>query len=100
MPNHIHGIIGIQESPGEFTPSDVVPPTFVAPSGGCIGAIVGNFKAAMTRILRRELFSDFKWQRGFHDHIIRSQKSLQALREYTVQNPLKWSLDKENPNNR
>ena len=39
------------------------------------------------------------WQRNYYDHIIRNEKELNKIREYTVNNPLKWELDKENPKN-
>ena len=37
------------------------------------------------------------WQRSFYDHVIRDEEELDAFRVYIDQNPLKWSLDKENP---
>jgi putative transposase len=35
------------------------------------------------------------WQQGFHDRIIRDDKELNAMREYVVQNPLRWSLKED-----
>jgi putative transposase len=37
------------------------------------------------------------WQRGFYDHIIRDERSLERVREYIVTNPRRWKSDKENP---
>jgi REP element-mobilizing transposase RayT len=37
------------------------------------------------------------WQRNYHDRIIRGDISLQAIRQYIVNNPLQWHLDNENP---
>ncbi len=37
------------------------------------------------------------WQRGYFEHILRSQHELDRLRRYIELNPLRWSLDKENP---
>jgi hypothetical protein len=31
--------------------------------------------------------------------VIRNQTDLEEIREYIVNNPLKWDLDRENPNN-
>ena len=39
------------------------------------------------------------WQRSFHDHIIRNDNDLTRIREYIKNNPLKWHLDRENPQN-
>ena len=39
------------------------------------------------------------WQRNYYEHIIRNDNELYRTREYIVNNPLKWELDKENPAN-
>ncbi|MCK4401692.1 transposase, partial [bacterium] len=36
------------------------------------------------------------WQRSFYDHIIRNDKSLDKIREYISNNPLKWDDDENN----
>ena len=36
-------------------------------------------------------------QRGYFERVIRDDRELAAIREYIVTNPLRWSLDKENP---
>jgi len=38
------------------------------------------------------------WQRDYYEHVIRSQKSLNAIREYIEANPSHWQEDPENPN--
>jgi hypothetical protein len=42
-------------------------------------------------------FSDKFWQRNYYEHIIRNENELNKIREYVVNNPLKWELDFENP---
>ncbi|MCC7478069.1 transposase [bacterium] len=37
------------------------------------------------------------WQRGFHDHIVRSEASLLAIRQYILDNPRQWELDRLHP---
>ncbi|MFH1245842.1 MAG: hypothetical protein V1662_05080 [Candidatus Omnitrophota bacterium] len=39
----------------------------------------------------------FQWQPGFYEHIIRDEKSLDGIRQYIIENPLKWESDSENP---
>jgi REP element-mobilizing transposase RayT len=39
----------------------------------------------------------FAWQRGFHEHVVRDEKDLTAIREYIQNNTLKWEFDEENP---
>ena len=36
------------------------------------------------------------WQRSFYDHIIRNEKSLDNIRAYIQNNPLRWELDASN----
>ena len=38
----------------------------------------------------------FKWQKSFHDHIIRKEKSLNKIRQYIRDNPINWNSDIEN----
>ncbi len=43
------------------------------------------------------LFRKRLWQRNYYDHIIRNDESLNRIRRYIVENPLRWHLDRENP---
>ena len=36
------------------------------------------------------------WQRSFYDHIIRNERSLNAIREYVFNNPENWEQDIDN----
>jgi hypothetical protein len=38
------------------------------------------------------------WQRNYYEHIIRNENELNRIREYIVNNPMKWEFDQENPN--
>jgi REP element-mobilizing transposase RayT len=38
-------------------------------------------------------------QRNYYDHIIRNERELFNVRQYIINNPAKWELDRENPNN-
>jgi hypothetical protein len=42
-------------------------------------------------------YSEFGWQSRFYDHIIRDEKDLDNVRNYIIDNPLKWATDDENP---
>lgn len=37
------------------------------------------------------------WQRNYYEHIIRNEESLNRIRQYIADNPLRWALDQENP---
>ena len=37
------------------------------------------------------------WQRNYYEHIIRTSKGLERIREYILLNPQNWLSDRENP---
>ena len=37
------------------------------------------------------------WQRNYHEHIIRNEEELKAIREYILGNPARWNEDENNP---
>ena len=63
-----------------------------------LSEIIRGFKTFSSRKINEEIKIDnkFRWQKSFHDHIIRNDKSLENLRQYIMYNPLKWELDIEN----
>ena len=104
MPSHVHGIIVIEhnsatmvETPrrGVSVPAE---PSRLRPRS--LSSIVGQFKSVCTKRIRRIGYHDFAWQRRFYDHIIRTEKSLDEIRQYIIYNPAKWASDRENPANR
>lgn len=105
MPNHIHGIIIIENQKyGEeirkgvsYNKSTIN--KFSKPIKGSLSIIINQFKSSLTRWCHKNGNYDFSWQSKFYDHIIRNEKSLQKIREYIVNNPLKWELDEYNPKN-
>ncbi len=46
-----------------------------------------------------EPFDQKIWQRNYYDRIIRNEKELDKIRKYIFENPLKWELDRNNPEN-
>ena len=38
------------------------------------------------------------WQRNYYERVIRNDGELHDIREYIVNNPLRWAVDVENPN--
>lgn len=58
--------------------------------------LLGNSNRSGTKRIWAAGFRDFSWQSRFYDHIIRDEKSLQKIREYIINNPLRWEEDKEN----
>jgi putative transposase len=69
---------------------------------GSLGAIVQNFKSVSTRKINvlRDNHGCSVWQRDYYDRVIRSEKELANIRQYIADNPQKWEMDENNPNNR
>jgi len=105
MPNHLHGIVIIEneenvvETHGHASlhPTSPFGNTFKAPLPKAnLSNVIKGFKSASTWTIHRKGFTDFAWQSRFYDHIIRNEKELHEIREYIVYNPLKWQFDEEN----
>ena len=113
MPNHIHGIIWIVGD-GTETATDsamVVGATGRSPLHGrsplpprgplphSLGSFIAGFKSAVTKRINemRGTSGAPVWQRNYYEHIIRNDASLQRIRRYIAENPLRWHLDRENP---
>jgi REP element-mobilizing transposase RayT len=80
MPNHFHGILAL---PGV--------------DGMNLGKAMGIFKADSTRRIRLSTGEGGSfWQRGYYDHRIRNDADYFRIRNYIADNPMKWSLDREN----
>jgi len=101
MPNHIHGIIivGAPLIAPNSTPHNNVS---IFREGAMnraptLGEIVRAYKAASARMIRQTVNPDFAWQRNYYEHIIRGEESLNRIRQYILENPSRWSIDRENP---
>jgi putative transposase len=42
-------------------------------------------------------FSGRLWQRNYYEHIIRNEDSLNRIRQYILDNPVRWAVDRDNP---
>lgn len=77
--------------------------TRVAPTvGGVVGALKSITTVLYTRGVNQSGWPAFRgrvWQRNYYEHVIRDETSLHGIREYVLNNPLQWALDRENPAN-
>jgi len=115
MPNHLHGILVLGCDDATIPEEDRQWPGRArrvprrrlgcpAPTGGLsLSEIVRRFKTFTANQYRKaislqELPDPGRlWQRNFYEHVIRNERDLSAIREYMVNNPLQWHLDRENP---
>jgi len=83
MPNYFHGIIIIEN---ESTKSRV----------HGLSEIMRAFKSFSSKRINELNVGEnkFKWHKSFYDRIIRDEKELLNVRNYIVQNPLKWAINK------
>ena len=109
MPNHIHGIIAINEPVGASLVSaqdnsmatGERATTRVAPT---LGDVMGAYKSLTTIEYARgvttwgwQSFDRRLWQRNYYERVIRDGRELDRAREYIANNPMQWALDSENP---
>lgn len=98
MPNHVHGVLfilpegaGAQQAGSQQAGAPLAAPT--------LGDIMRVFKSksaiAVNRTLRRK--ERRVWQRSYYDRIIRDEAELIRVQQYIIDNPLRWELDRENP---
>ncbi len=45
-----------------------------------------------------EPFPKHLWQRSYWEHVIRNESTLEVVRRYIVQDPMRWDLDRYNAN--
>ena len=102
MPNHIHGILWIVETPETVGAKNCspLPPSSTQHLRGTsktIGSIVRGFKIGVIKLARRNTGTNIVWQRNYYEHIIRNEEDLNTIRRYIMENPLRWHIDRENP---
>ncbi len=85
MPNHLHGIIALEE-------------------GVSLSRVIQAFKSISTNAYIQGVnqqgwvkFEKVLWQRSYYDHVIHNDKDMRRVKEYVFNNPLQWSMDAENP---
>ena len=109
MPNHIHGIVIIdndrdvasQRLCGNATPQISSQRHYVgiheqmskiSPKKSSLSHMIRELKSAITR-KSRKILPHFAWQPGFYDRIIRNENELNRIRQYIISNPIMWERD-------
>ena len=124
MPNHIHGIVWIvkTDEPAGYgenarptvgahgraptvvratgrSPLQIPPARPRGPAARSLGSFVAGLKSAVTKRINeiRGTPGAPVWQRNYYEHVIRNDDALNRIRAYIETNPLRWMLDRENP---
>ena len=88
MPNHMHGILILNEQ-ADSTNGD----------RATVGEIVGTYKSLVSTSCLK-IYKNLNqgmgnlWQRNYYEHIIRNEKSYQKISNYIINNPYNWKEDK------
>ena len=98
MSNHIHGIVWINNPVGANGRSPLHRTNMGSKT---LSSFVAGYKSTVTKQINglRRFPGVPVWQRNYYEHVIRGDTELNRIRQYIMENPLKWDTDSENPNN-
>lgn len=94
MPNHLHGILWIIESPHQEDQYC----EYRKAIKGSIPSIVRAFKAVVTKEINQicqQKGTSLIWQKNYYEQVIRNEKMLNNIREYIINNPVNWNQDSD-----
>jgi len=61
----------------------------ISPKSGSLAIIIRSYKSAVSKHIHK-IDAGFEWQQSFYDRIIRTQKQLNFILKYIIENPQKW----------
>ncbi len=101
MPNHVHMILVIHETCrimigrnmiNHVPTKSGIPNNPMELPADTIGKMMRWYKGRVSYECKKSGIK-FTWQARFHDHIIRNKRSLENIRRYVQDNPLRWEED-------
>ena len=102
MPNHVHLLLTLERAATRAAPTGAgtradarVSPTDRGTQAATeLGRLVGTVKSRSVHLAAgRGLEAGRLWQRGYYDHIVRSENDFLRIWTYIDNNPLRWELD-------
>jgi hypothetical protein len=69
----------------------------LSPKANSLSVIIRSYKSSVTRWCKQNNYDNFGWQSRFYEHIIRNDGSIDKIRQYIINNPSQWSIDRHNP---
>ncbi|MBL7074911.1 hypothetical protein ISS37_06705 [candidate division KSB1 bacterium] len=118
MPNHFHGNVMIVGAVPRVCPNNIricqndrgepmcspLRDNDSKRRGSPLPKIIQWFKTMTTneyiRMVKNAGWISFQgklWQRNYYEHVIRNEDELNRIREYIINNPLRWEYDRDNP---
>lgn len=118
MPNHIHGIVVINETChqegqeivetclGMSLPEPTIGMSsegsnfnaFSKPIKNSLSMIINHYKGDMKKLTNKNNLA-FQWQSLFYVHIVNNEDDLNRIRDYITDNPVMWHNLRHNPEN-
>lgn len=103
MPNHIHGILILNDHCRDVacnvsTVNVNAKFSRLSPKKYSLSTVIRSYKSAVTKWCNKNEIL-FEWQSRYFDRIIRNESELYNFRKYIELNPLKWEIEKYNPDN-
>lgn len=83
MPNHIHLIVMLYSDDNIYLTNETK-----SSANDVIPVMVSAFKKFVNKDIGENI-----WQRSYHDHIIRNEKSFDEIWEYVENNSARWKKD-------
>lgn len=95
MSNHIHGIV---VGAWHAVPLRQWHEHFGESVSGSIATIIRSFKSAITKLVNElgGMPGMPVWQPGYYEHISPDESSLNRIRQYILDNPMRWQVGREN----
>jgi len=92
MPNHLHGIIFIENTVGANGRSPLHRKNMGSKT---LSSFMAGYKSFVTKQINilRQTPGILVWQRNYYEHIIRNETELNKIREYIIYNPVNWKSD-------
>ena len=110
MPDHVHGIVIINNEPCRDAINRVSTKTINEQRGGItknhnpmlsksLSTIIRWYKGRSSyEINKTQNKIYFAWQSRFYEHIIRNEQELNTKRKYIINNPINWELNRNKKN--
>lgn len=90
MPDHIHAIIEIDGGRVRSQPDPTEIPIKIKP----LPELIGAYKTTTSKKIHQSGLKHFRWQRSYHDHIIRNSTEYSRIYSYIEDNPMNFESEK------